>query len=97
MDFDSLMEHLKEKIDLEKEREKGPFEPLFGDDDFGEISAGKVFATIVNPIYAGVPPYPPIIDEDKWIETQCKMVERYGAKLVFRAQLDALRAIYKDS
>jgi len=96
MDIDNFLEKLQEKRELEEERKKGPFIPILSGDDLSEVTPSQVFASLTNPFYAGVPPYPPIIDEDKWIELQCKFVETYGPELVFRVQLDTLRFVLEQ-
>lgn len=92
MDFENLLEQLQEKQELEETRKRGPFTVPSSGDDPTTFTPSHVFAILTCPIYAGVGPYPPIISDENWIKLQCKLIERYGPELVFRAQLDGLRS-----
>ena len=97
MDLEKLLEFLHEKREIEEERRQGPIIPPISGDDPSKWTPGQIFALMVNPIYAGVPPFPPIIDDDEaWIGMQCKLVERYGPELVFRLMLDSLRYTFEQ-
>ena len=39
---------------------------------------GQVRAVITNPIYAGVGPYPGIVDDEIWIRTGAKDIREHG-------------------
>jgi len=93
VDFDNLLEHLHDKGILEEERKKGPFTVPRAGDDPAKFTPGQLFAMLVNPFYAGILPYPALIDDETWIGVQCRLVDHYGPELVFRGQLDAFRDV----
>jgi hypothetical protein len=93
-DPDTLLNYLRDKLDVETELKNGPIPIPRGGET--EWTPGKVMALVCNPIYAGVPPFPAEVDDDKWIELMSRFVDRYGAKLVFRVLLDSVRQTYTD-
>ena len=46
---------------------------------------------LANPIYAGVGPYPPLIDEETWIASGIQLISEIGADKYLRVLLDVLR------
>lgn len=92
--FDKQLEYIHDKVEIEEELRLGPIPiPKSGATHF---TTGQVFSMIVNPCYAGIPPYPAKIGEELWIKGISKQIERYGAELVLRVMLDTLRQVYAD-
>ena len=81
-----------EKQQLEIALASGPIPLPTG--DIAEWTPESVVALICNPIYAGVPPYPAIVDQEKWIKVFCKAAENYSLELMLRILLDDLRQVY---
>lgn len=44
-----------------------------------------------NPIYAGVPPYPAIVDDKKWIGAAVNTIKEVGAEKFLKLLLEELR------
>jgi hypothetical protein len=87
--FDELLKLIQDKKEIEEALKSGPIPvPTAGETHF---TGPKVFALLVNPIYAGLAEYPAIINDDDWIRTVSKMIEGYGPELVLRVMLDSLR------
>jgi hypothetical protein len=59
--------------------------------DSGDMTPEKVRGMIANPIYAGVGPYPAIIDEAEWIRNAAKMIRSEGAEQYLVNMLYVLR------
>jgi hypothetical protein len=51
-----------------------------------------VRAVLVNPIYTGVPPFPPIVAEEQWIKGMARRIAEEGVEPTLEAMLDELRA-----
>jgi len=51
----------------------------------------KVMDVITNPIYTGVPPFPRLVSDDDWIESNLRLMDEYGKKKVLRSMLKILR------
>ena len=49
----------------------------FGNDD-GPFTEEQVRGIICNPIYAGIGPYPGIIDDRSWIKSASKAIDEVG-------------------
>ncbi len=59
--------------------------------DSGEMTSEKIRGMIANPIYAGVGPYPAIIDEEEWVRSAVKMIKTEGAAQYLVNMLYVLR------
>jgi hypothetical protein len=93
MEWDKLLENIGETDHLKTVLEKGPIPiPREG---HSEWLPEQVAAVICNPIYAGVPPYPPLVEQEVWIRAFSKIVERHGLELALKIMLDDLRQDYK--
>jgi hypothetical protein len=53
-----------------------------------------VFKTIVNPIYAGIGPYPAMVPENEWLQANAQLIKEHGAEKVLRAMLEHLREAF---
>ena len=69
--------------------------PEFIDDKGRELTEDDVCLIICNPIYAGIPPFPPMIDEDKWLAAAQKFIGSEGRTKFLRTMLRALRTSFK--
>ena len=69
--------------------------------DMGEMTEDMLRGIIANPIYAGLGPYPALIDEAQWIRSAVKMIETEGTEQFLVNMLYVLRqslaAIPSDS
>jgi len=92
--FEKYLEIAKEKKEIEEELLKGPI-PVPSPDEH-DWTAAKVMAMLVNPIYAGVGPYPRILEDELWIKGVSQLIENMGADLVLRVLLDSLRQALKE-
>lgn len=59
--------------------------------DTGDMTPQKVRGMIANPVYAGIGPYPAIIDEAEWIRSASKMIKDEGAEQFLVNMLYVLR------
>jgi hypothetical protein len=84
----------EEKETLEKVLANGTFHNPAEDELF---TAGGVAWVLSNPIYAGIDPFPALIDEKTWIAAFKLQCERVGIELSLRAMLTALRQTYKGA
>ncbi len=50
-----------------------------------------VRGTICNPIYAGVGPYPQMIEDEMWVRAAAKMIEQEGVEQFLVNMLHVLR------
>ncbi len=64
--------------------------------DSEEMTPEKVRSMFCNPIYAGVGPYPPLVDDETWIRAAAKQIKEHGSEqflvnmlFVLRKSLDA--------
>lgn len=87
--FEKALQTAFEKKEIEEELAKGPI-PVPGPDE-QDWTAAKVMATLVNPVYTGVGPYPRIIEDELWIGAVGRLIENMGSDLVLRVLLDSLR------
>ena len=46
---------------------------------------------LVNPIYAGVGPYPQVVPDAKWVAAVGKAIEEVGTERVLTTMLEVLR------
>ena len=56
-----------------------------------ELSPEAVKGILVNPIYAGVGPYPRLVQDDAWVRACARMIEEEGAEQVLVNLLYVLR------
>ena len=56
--------------------------------------SGLVYQT-VNPIYAGVGPFPPIVSRDVYVGAAKKLIEEIGIDMFLQIQLDSLQYTFK--
>lgn len=92
--FEKALQIALEKKEIEEELKKGPI-PVPGPDE-QDWTAAKLMAMIVNPVYAGVGPYPRIIEDEVWIKAVGIMIENMGPDLVLRVLLDSVRQALEE-
>ncbi len=56
-----------------------------------ELSADDVRRVLVNPIYAGIPPFPALVSEDEWVRAGVLAIGEMGADAFLRLMLQTLR------
>lgn len=61
----------------------------------GEMTEESIRAYFCNPVYAGVGPYPAIIDDETWIRAAAKALRQDGAEQWLVNMLYSLRASLK--
>ena len=61
-----------------------------------ELSPEAVRGILVNPIYAGVGPFPRLVQDDAWVRGCARMVEEEGAEQVLVNLLYVLRECLGD-
>ena len=61
-----------------------------------ELSPEAVKGILVNPIYAGVGPYPRLVQDDAWVRGCARMIEEEGAEQVLVNLLHVLRECLGD-
>jgi hypothetical protein len=62
---------------------------------------GMAEAAICNPIYAGIPPYPPLVSDEEWIAAARRLIEQEGieqflANMLYLLRLAMLFALETD-
>jgi hypothetical protein len=45
-----------------------------------ELSPAAIKGILVNPIYTGVGPFPPLVGDEAWVRACAKLVEEEGAE-----------------
>ena len=61
-----------------------------------ELSPEAVRGILVNPIYAGVGPFPRLVQDDAWVRACVRMIEEEGAEQVLVNLLYVLRECLGD-
>ena len=61
-----------------------------------ELSPEAVRGILVNPIYAGVGPFPRLVQDDAWVRGCARMIEEEGAEQVLVNLLYVLRECLGD-
>lgn len=61
------------------------------DDDPDNLTVEQIRGMICNPVYAGVGPYPPIVNDEAWVRAAAKMIEEEGAEQFLVNMLYMLR------
>ena len=66
-----------------------------------QFSIGMAEAAICNPIYAGIPPYPPLVSDEEWIAAARRAIEQEGieqflANMLYLLRLAMLFALEPD-
>src|SRR5215471_21148652 len=61
-----------------------------------ELSPEAVRGIVVNPIYAGVGPFPRLVQDDAWVRGCARMIEEEGAEQVLVNLLYVLRECLGD-
>jgi hypothetical protein len=61
-----------------------------------ELSPKAVRGIVVNPIYAGIGPYPRLVQDDAWDRACARMIEEEGAEQVLVNLLYVLRECLGD-
>jgi hypothetical protein len=56
-----------------------------------QLLIGMAEAAICNPIYAGIPPYPPLISDEEWITAARRVIEQDGIEHFLANMLYLLR------
>ncbi len=59
--------------------------------DMSDMTEDKLRGIIANPIYAGLGPYPALIDDEQWIRSALTMIETEGAEQFLVNMLYVLR------
>ena len=62
-----------------------------------ELSPEAVKGILVNPIYAGVGPFPRLVQNDAWVRACARMIEEEGAEQVLVNLLYVLRESLGDA
>ncbi len=60
-------------------------------DSQGQVTAEEVKGMICNPVYAGIGPYPQIVDDDTWVRAAARMIKEDGAEQFLVNMLYVLR------
>jgi hypothetical protein len=61
-----------------------------------ELSPEAVRGILVNPIYAGLGPFPRLVQDDAWVRACAQMIEEEGAEQVLVNLLHVLRECLGD-
>src|SRR6516165_3914821 len=61
-----------------------------------ELSPEAVRGILVNPIYAGVGPFPRLVQDDAWVRAGAKLIEEEGAEQFLVNLLHVLRECFGD-
>jgi hypothetical protein len=66
-----------------------------------QFPLGMAEAAICNPIYAGIPPYPPLVSDEEWIAAARRVIEQEGieqflANMLYLLRLAMLFALETD-
>lgn len=96
--FDEYLERILEKEEIKEELKKGPIAiPTSSSDETNETNwtSAKVLALLANPVYAGIGPFPQIVDDELWIKGICLQIDNLGSELVMRVLLDSLRQAFE--
>lgn len=64
--------------------------------DSGAFTDAQVRGMVCNPIYAGVPPYPGMMDDETWIAAAKRAIEEQGAEQFLVNMLYVLRESMKS-
>lgn len=92
--FEKYLEIALEKKQIEEELSKGPIPiPASGESDW---TPAKVLAMLANPVYAGIGPFPQILDDELWIKGIRLQIDNLGSELVMRVLLDSLRQTFAE-
>ena len=59
--------------------------------DVGEMTAEKMRSLMCNPIYAGVGPYPALVDDETWVRAAAQMIKKEGSEQFLVNMLYVLR------
>jgi len=59
--------------------------------DSARFPIGMAEAAICNPIYAGIPPYPPLVSDEEWIAAARRAIEQKGIEQFLANMLYLLR------
>jgi hypothetical protein len=51
---------------------------------------------IANPVYAGLGPFPPLVDDEQWVRAAVKAIEEDGAEQFLVNLLFVLRATFGE-
>ena len=66
-------------------------------DDNGEFTEGQIRGIICNPIYAGIGPYPALIDDKMWVNAASRSIEKDGNEQFLVNLLHLLRQSLQDA
>ena len=66
-------------------------------DDDGKWTAEHVAGIICNPIYAGIGPYPPLVDEKTWVRTAATAIDSDGKEQFLVNLLYLLRQDFENA
>jgi len=57
-----------------------------------EFQPDDVLQVVCNPIYVGIPPFPPLMAREAWIEANLVALEEMGAEQYLNQLLDSLHS-----
>ena len=60
-------------------------------EDAGKMTAAKMRSLMCNPIYAGMGPFPALVDDETWVRAASRMIETEGAEQFLVNMLYVLR------
>ena len=60
-------------------------------DDSGEMTPEKLRAMFCNPVYAGIGPFPALVDDETWVRAAAKQIEEHGSEQFLVNMLYVLR------
>jgi len=64
------------------------------DDDEGQLTEGQIRGMICNPIYAGIGPFPQLIDDEQWVAAATKAIQEDGPEQFLVNMLYVLRETF---
>jgi|SRR5690606_2759435 len=59
--------------------------------DSGNMTVEKMRSLMCNPIYAGVGPYPALVDDETWVRAAAQMIKKEGSEQFLVNMLYVLR------
>lgn len=95
LDFDKIVEQIQSKEAVETELKQCGQLPIDGPGPDG-WTPGRVAAILCNPIYAGVGPFPSMVNDATWIKSARVSIEQLGPELFFRIMLDSIRQSFNS-
>jgi len=69
---------------------------LIWHDELSDITEETMENILANPVYAGIGPYPAIVDEETWVAAVVQFISEVGAEKYVRLLLSALRSSFAE-